>query len=507
MIDRNMTAKILELAPLIRKHVPNDREWLQMLTNKRREPLLLYDLIWEQKIKDPAMLPKCSDLSPEHYRKTERLLLHALRKMIALMDFPDEVSDAFTAAFLEGYKMIGSLKMLRLLGARHNAEEIARDVLKTGNKYENPVLSFFAADALCDLSANTNGNEKEFCRWKEICTQAKRAMDVEQMMRTCFHQTQLIYLNSRQARPEMADVIQEHLEDMQQHFGALKSNNFEMHFLLARINQHLSLLDYEGALRATEFSICHFSTKPYALESVISALQLQKVACCIMLRRFDEGKEAAEYALLHTQEGTPNWYQSLISYFYLAMHTQAYHEAAAVYKRGLENRRLRLQPEHILSIWRLLGAYLYIALCYTGKKPEDHDLPRVRSNKLVNDVPAFTQDKRGLNVAILIAHILIQLLECKYEDIRQRTGALEKYGSRYLRNDDHLLRSNAFIKILGVLPKVNFRKRYFLEKTKPIFAKLQTVPLELARQMHEIEIMPYEHLWEMVVNHLDERAH
>lgn len=501
-----MTAKILELVPLVRRYVPNDREWLRLLVNGRTEPLALYDLAWEEQVKSPQQLAVQSNLSEVQYKKAERQLLQALRKMISLVVFPDDESDPFMAAFIDGYQKIGMLKVMRLLGARFNAEDVARDLLRAGEKYENPILTFFAADALCDLTANTQGDERGFHRWRELGASAKQAIDIEQRMRGYFQQTQLTYLHSRQARPEMAALIGEQLGSMTPYFGAVRSNNFELHYLLAHINKHMADLDYVGALQATEFGIRHFMAKPYLMESVVSALQLQKITCCIMLRRFEEGRSAAEYALAHTPENLPNWYQTLIAYFYLAMHTREYERAADIYKRGLANRRLRFQPEHLLSLWRLLGAYLYIALRYAGKKPESYGLPAVRSSKLLNDVPAFTQDKRGLNVAILIAHILIQLLEGKYDDIRQRTGALEKYGSRYLRNDDHLLRSNTFIKILGILPKVNFRRRFFLEKAKPILQKLNVTPIEIARQTHEIEIVPYEDLWEMLINHLDERA-
>jgi tetratricopeptide (TPR) repeat protein len=502
-----MTVRLFELVPLIQRYVPNHRELLQLLTEDHPTVWKLYDLLGEKHIQQSDLLQEESGLSDAAFKQCERLLLDTLRKMLGFAEFHATDVDPFVIAFLDGYKKIAHLKMLRLMGARHNADDIAREVQRIGEKYDNPVLVYFGADALCDLAAGAIANEKDFSRWRDQCREAKQHMDIEQVMRAYYHETQMAYLHSREARPKASGVIDQRLAEMEGYFGRVASNNFELHYLLARIQQHLSQLQYEAALQTVETSIRHFNNKPYPLNSIISALQLQKVACCIMLRRFDEGRDAAEKALSDTPEDTPNWYQALMAYFYLAMHTRQYDEAALIYRRGLNNRRLRLQPEHVLSQWRLLGAYLYIALSYTGKNLEQYDLPKIRSTRLVNDVPAFTQDKRGMNVAILIAHILIQLLEGKYDDMRQRTGALEKYGARYLRNDDSLFRSNAFIKILGLLPAVSFRKRYFLQKATPLFERMRTVPLEMARQTHELEIMPYEDLWLLLQNKLDERAH
>jgi len=353
-----MAVRLFELVPIIQRYVPNHRELLQLLTKDHPKVVKLYDLLWEKHIQQADLLQEESGLPDSTFKQTERLLLDALRKMLGFAEFPATDIDPFVIAFLDGYKKIGHLKMLRLMGARLNVDDIAREVQRIGEKYDNPVLVYFGADALCDLSAGAIANEKDFGRWRDQCREAKQYMDIEQAMRACYHETQMAYLHSREARPEMAEIIRQHLADMEGHFGSVTSNNFELHYLLARIHLHLCELEYEAALHTVETSIQHFSSKPYALNSVISALQLQKVACCIMLRRFDEGRDAAEKALSDTPEGTPNWYQALMAYFYLAMHTRQYDEAALIYRRGLNNRRLRLQPEHVLSQWRLLGAYL-----------------------------------------------------------------------------------------------------------------------------------------------------
>jgi hypothetical protein len=57
--------------------------------------------------------------------------------------------------------------------------------------------------------------------------------------------------------------------------------------------------------------------------------------------------------------------------------------------------------------------------------------------------------------------------------------------------------------MLLLLPKCNFHRVAVARKSKVLVAKLQSVPLEIARQSAEIEIVPYEDLWEIVMDMLE----
>ncbi len=80
-----------------------------------------------------------------------------------------------------------------------------------------------------------------------------------------------------------------------------------------------------------------------------------------------------------------------------------------------------------------------------------------------------------------------------------RIESIEKYCSRYLRQGD-TFRSNCFIKMLLQIPKSKFQTNSLIRKTEQLVELLKSVPLEYARQTSEIEIIPYEDLWELVLD-------
>ena len=61
--------------------------------------------------------------------------------------------------------------------------------------------------------------------------------------------------------------------------------------------------------------------------------------------------------------------------------------------------------------------------------------------------------------------------------------------------------------MLLCLPAASFHKKAVLRKADKYWKKLKDVPLEKANQSVELEIVPYEMLWEFVLEGLDEKWH
>jgi len=102
----------------------------------------------------------------------------------------------------------------------------------------------------------------------------------------------------------------------------------------------------------------------------------------------------------------------------------------------------------------------------------------------------------------LILQILFLLHQKKYSSIIDRVEPLNTYSYRYLRNDE-TYRSNCFIKILLQLPKSDFNKKAFLRHSDGFYQKLLEMPIEKAKQGNEVEIIPYETLYEFVLASLE----
>ena len=127
-------------------------------------------------------------------------------------------------------------------------------------------------------------------------------------------------------------------------------------------------------------------------------------------------------------------------------------------------------------------------------------------SRFLNEVPIFSKDKRGLNVPILILQTLFQLQQRKYDHLIDRIEALSKYQQRYLCKEENY-RSYVFIKMLIEIPKAYFNKNLVIQKTEKWSSQLRLVPIEISNQNHDLEILPYQHIWTFVLDLLDKRSY
>ena len=124
-----------------------------------------------------------------------------------------------------------------------------------------------------------------------------------------------------------------------------------------------------------------------------------------------------------------------------------------------------------------------------------------RLGRFLNQVPIYSKDKRGHNSNILIIQILHLLKNKKYNDIIDKVESLKQYSWQHLRNDD-TLRSACFIKMLCQLPAGNFKKINVTRRVSTYYQRMTELPDKYKMDI-DVEVVPYEVLWEEVLSCLD----
>ncbi len=284
-----------------------------------------------------------------------------------------------------------------------------------------------------------------------------------------------------------------------------QSSSFRLHLSgrLIELQIHNSRNDYAAIVRLCEDAIQFFEAKPYESTLPLQVFYYQLLMCCVQLGDFERGQEIiGRYEQLF-EVASFNWFKLQELAFLLAMHTGHYDEAWNVYERVYQQPRLAKQPASIREMWKIFEAYVYF-LAYSGQfrfnAGERFKLPR-----FLNEVPVFSKDKRGMNIPVLIVQILFALRDRNHGQLLDRIEAIEKYCTRYLRQDE-TYRSSCFIKMLLQIPAGHFHKEAVRRKGEKLLAQLQKRSLHVAGQMHEIEIIPYEDLWEIALQQLNTRV-
>ena len=188
-----------------------------------------------------------------------------------------------------------------------------------------------------------------------------------------------------------------------------------------------------------------------------------------------------------------NWFYFQEHHVLLALHAEQYERGQQLMDIITKNPAYNIQRDAAVQRWDLYRAYIDFVL-----PPSRPTIARQRQMaQWVLQLPEYSRDKRGHNVAILVLQLLHFLRERNLEAVLMRLERLRKYQQRHLY-EQHTLRSRLFLRLLQLIVEKNFDAPKAAERGKALLQQLQDTPPP-GEAFAEVEIIPYEHLWELVL--------
>jgi hypothetical protein len=345
-----------------------------------------------------------------------------------------------------------------------------------------------------------DGDQKKYEHSRTLYTEYQQIWMMENEAEELYTRFVNQYVNSRATKEELTGEAEEFYERIRPNLD--KCDSFRLHLCgrLLELMVHSSRNDYVKSADACRSAIEFFENKPYNSSLPMQAFYYQLVVCHVQLKEFEKGADIIRRYQDIYEDGSFNWFKLQELFFLLAMHTGHYQEAFDVYEKVAQHNKLSTQPAGIQETWKILEAYAHF-LVHNGKV-EREPTTRFRLSKFLNEIPKFSQDKRGMNIPVLVAQVLFMFADKQFAHTIDRIEALDRYCSRYLKKND-TFRSNCFIKMLLAIPEAGFHREAVVRKAQKFRELLDSMPMELSNQAHGIEIIPYEALWEMALEMLD----
>lgn len=500
-----MIKELNELVWYTEKSLWRDEALLAFLCKNKPEVLQLYALIQKNQFKSDEEAAKSSGLCLTTFKKYAKTLKVHLLDMVFFYNDEKSRADLRLKNLFEGIKDMGAMRLLYARGCKVASKDVAEDLLKKGLLYEWPDFVQQAALYLKECVLRVGGSEKEFDYYTHLYQEYKQWTDLENQAWDYVQRVQLPYRRKTSARQIKPEQTRRYINTLKEYEGKAPSIMFHIHFFLLNNQYLLETYDHQALLKNCNKALNYLEQKPYSIHNLQAAFHYMKVIAYTYLGNYQEGEIAAETGLALATEGTASWFSALEVYLYLSLHTCNYANAFQLYLRVYTHRRFGALHAAQQELWHILGAYCYILQHLTGI-PLPQGFPPFKSGKFLNGIQNYHNDKDGMNIAILIAHFLLQLIEGKDIAVWDRISALSKYRERYLTDDPFVARSEIFIKIIVLMAKTGFQRTVFVEKSAPLVEALRKLPLQLTNQSHELEIVPYEHLIHLITNQLSKRG-
>ncbi|MEM8529037.1 MAG: hypothetical protein AAGG68_30680 [Bacteroidota bacterium] len=500
--------RLIELIDLINKHKIKQLDVIG-LSNDTSAPQRLYNIISEQNIETDkeaaALLAKGSprDLS---YKRAKSKLLRRLINTVLFIDAKKAMYNNYQTAYYNCWKNFAAAKILVGKSANVNGNFLLAETLHIAEKYEFTELAMHIAKQLRYQYGGLEGKRKLFTQYNEIYQKHKAIFEAESLVDE--HYTRLItyFAANRGKASELTKAAAESLREIDLSVLLTQFNSYQLH-LRGRIIQLMALSGYEQKekyIQACDEAIAFFKQKMDVNPNSIHVFMHNKIVCCIQYLDYHEGKIALKAAMEQSTSNTHNWFLDHYYSMMLSLRFGHYEEAYESFELLDGNKKLKNQTDQITEGISVARAYFHY-LAAIGKVRESATT-NFNLRTFLRKIPTFARDKGGLNIPILIVQILLLLQQEKYEEITTRLEALKKYGGKYIKAQDRP-RVTCFINMLARISMSRFHKEATSRNTKKFRERLRQFPIEKYGQNYAIEIIPYEYLWEMIMEGLDNQMH
>ena len=434
------------------------------------------------------------------YRKLKSDFRERVLNAVLEIDGNQKTYSDYQKAYYDCHRQWAIVRILTGQNANAAAVSIATRLLRQAEKFDFTLLAMDIASYLRTQYGLRESNDRKFKDAHEVFERHRITYDAENQAEALYTTLIVRYVNNRSAQTDVSRLATEYWEQICPYMQRHATYKLQMYGYMIGLMRHTAANDHAQALLACNEAIHFFKSRVYEPRVPLQIFYYQSLICNIQLRQFEEGQASADYCLKIMQEGTFNWFKYKELYLQLSLHTGEFEQASTILYETLHHVRFEFLPENVKEIWRIYEAFVqYLVLA--DKASANVNAQKLKIAKFINDTPIFSKDKSGINIAIIVVKMLLLIQERRFSLVLDEVEAIEQYCYRHLRGEN-VQRSYNFLKMLLHIPTSGFDPVQSRAKAERYLKKLKETPLQIANQTHEIEVVPYEMLWEIAIESL-----
>jgi hypothetical protein len=502
--------QLKELVQIVTRHRQPKPDFIdeEFINSTSEHASRLYNAVRQGKLtSDQAAAEEIygSSIIDTRYTTLKSRLKSKLLNSLFFLNISRKDYSEWIVAFYKVSKMIFWMRTLSVLGVVRNSTKLGETIVGICEKYQ---FNAQVIDVLMTLRRlyGTSGDRTSYESVDSTLKSVLNKLNDELVAREYYERMSLILSKSTVADPEVIATIHKYDQELQTRISPNNTFEFRMNAyrigILDRQLQH----EYRQVIALSEVAIQYLHENPMFSYSIrFGEFNLQKLESCLFLRDYILGQETAERLEKLLPKGSGMWFLYMENYFLLAMQTEHYTQASSLYKEVTLHERFQFQLDQTKERWKIFELYLEFALRVSkvdsepGSQATAFDLKRFLRN-----VPVYSHDKRGLNIAILIIHVLLLLEENDFSSIISRMDALRTYRTRYLRSRT-AKQSSLFFRMLQIMEDSSFSYKETEKSTRKLYEQLLTIATDTSEIQEGIMILRFETLWKMILELLEKK--
>lgn len=474
---------------------------LNLLLEPETQMRQLFDLLASGKIKSdedallelPSINGSSSNLATLKSKLKERL-----NDALLLVEFNDTETNSRQKAYLECIKKWASITILLSRNCRDLGMQRLEQLLRYTRRFEFTDMTIEILYMLRLQSGLIYGKEQTYHEYDALLRHYQDVRSKEDLAETLYADLMIDFVNSKSEKREIAEKAAIHFQEIAPHLKTFDTYRLHIFGRLVQIAIYDNRNDHQQVVQLCASAIDFFNLKPYKSYSALQVFYYSQLVGHLNLRQFGHCRAVANQYRGFFQVGSFNWFKWEELHFLAEFNAGEYEAALAIWIRATDRVEFTELPPAIAESWKIFEAYL-LFLMRSGHLKERKDGRRFRIAKIWNEIHFSSRDKSGMNIPVLIIQFLLALADKEYGQCIDREESLAKYRTRYLK-PDNAARSHYFFKMLELIPKSDFKSATVSLNAAPLLDRLMAASQHLTNQNFEVEVIPYEKLWEIVLS-------
>ena len=465
-----------------------------------------YEALMANKFKNDrdaaTFLYGCSP-TDDKYRQLKSRFRKRLLNTLFFLDVNLPATSNYDRAYFSVNKDWTLVKILIANNANHTAASLARQILSTA-------LRFKFADVIVNCSrilrryASAEGDEKSYESYDQYSKQYQNVLDAEIRSEELYQRVIMNYLKPPSKNANLTEKIDTYCDALVGLSEVYDSPIVIYNMYLVWAYRYEMLRDFDAMLEVCSKAENYIEQNPiYYQADKLATFQLKKMSAYLHLRDWKNGKSNAEKCLQSFPEGSDTWFTFMEYYLLLAIHTDNDINALAIYNQATANSKFRKVEVHVREKWKIYNVYLNYIIESKGESNPVLLTQRKRTFRLqrfLNDPILYPKDQRIFTVLMVLAQVLFFLEKRSYDNLIEHIERLKSYANRQLKKEEYY-RVIQFIRLLQQLMKADFQVDR-LSNVDKYYNRLIETPFFYRGLDPELEIIPYEKLWNLILSRL-----
>lgn len=449
-----------------------------------------------------SFLYGCSP-TDDKYRQLKSRFRKRLLNTLFFLDVNLPATSNYDRAYYSCNKDWTLVKILLSNNATHTAATLAKQILTTALKFKFADVIVNCSRILRKYCAD-NGDEKNYEIYDAHIKQYENVLDAEIRSEELYQRVIMNYYKPPSKAGDLSEKIDTYCDALVGLSEIYDSPIVIYNMYLVWAFRYEMMQDYDAMIEVCLQAEKYIENNPlYYQSDKLATFQLKKMSAYLHTRDYKQGKISAEKCLKSFPAGSETWFDFMEYYLLLAIHTDNHINALAIYNKATSHSKFKRLDSFVREKWKVYYTFLnYIIESQGADNPIllTQRKKAFRLSKFLNDPILYPKDQRIFTVLMIVAQILFLIEKKSFNNVTERIDRLKTYANRQLKKDE-FFRAVQFIRLLQQLVKVDYQLDN-LSNTEKYYNRLIETPFFYRGMLHELEVIPYEKLWNIILSRL-----